>query len=131
MYLSPDKGFKYSIHENPASEYSLLSMGNIPHGKVTYDLNKNTATYYPPTTKNVDELPVILLISGDNDTMESWFKVGGANAVVDKMLAEGKTIPYILTTDTSLKDRAVVVMPASINKTWSSRRIALEQVLLR
>ncbi|MBR6202033.1 MAG: hypothetical protein IKQ62_03405 [Bacteroidaceae bacterium] len=131
MFLSPDKGFKYSIHENPASKYSLLSMGDIPHGKVTYDLNKNTATYYPPTTKNVDELPVILLIPGDDDTMESWFKVGGANAIADKMLAEGKTIPYILTTDTSLKDRAVVVMPASINKTWSSRRIALEQVLLR
>ena len=129
MYLSPDKGFKYSIHENPASEYSLLSMGDIPHGKVTYDLNKNTATYYPPTTKNVDELPVILLIPGDNDTMESWFKVGGANAVADKMLAEGKTDPYILTTDASLKDRVVATMPASINKTWTSRRLALVKML--
>jgi hypothetical protein len=129
MFLSPDKGFKYSIHENPASQYSLLSMGDIPHGVVSYDLNKNTATYYPPTTKNVDELPVILLIPGTDDTIESWFKVGGANAIADKLLAEGKTIPYIITTDTSLKDRAVTAMPASINKNWSARRIALEKVL--
>ena len=129
MYLSPDKGFKYSIHENPASEYSLLSMGDITHGVVSYDLNKNTATYYPPTTQNVDELPVILLIPGADDTIESWFKVGGANAIADKMLAEGKTNPYILTTDTSLKDRAVSVMPASINKTWNARRLALVKVL--
>ena len=129
MFLSPDKGFKYSIHENPASTYSLLSMGDIPHGVVSYDLNKNAATYYSPTTKNVDELPVILLIPGDDDTMESWFKVGGANAVADKMLAEGKTNPYIITTDTSLKDRVVGVMPASINKTWNSRRLALVNML--
>ena len=129
MFLSPDKGFKYSIHENPVSTYSLLSMGDIPHGVVSYDLNKNTATYYPPTTKNVDELPVILLVPGADDTMESWFKVGGANAVADKMLAEGKTTPYIITTDTSLKNRVVGVLPASTNKTWQSRRLALEKML--
>ena len=45
------------------------------------------------------------------------------------MMPVGKTIPYIITTDTSLKDRAVTAMPASINKNWSARRIALEKVL--
>ena len=41
MYLSPDKGFKYSIAYAPSNPYDVQKLGNIKFGKVTYDLNQN------------------------------------------------------------------------------------------
>ena len=34
MYLSPDKGFKYSVCNNPYNAYSLTTMGNISLGDI-------------------------------------------------------------------------------------------------
>ena len=97
MYLSPDKGFKYSIAYAPNNPYDVQKLGNIKFGKVTYDLNLNVANYFPPTT---DEPKVLIrLITGKEDTMESWFKVGGANLIADKLLAEGKAKPCMMMTD--------------------------------
>ena len=133
MYLSPDKGFKYSISNNPAAPYSLSAMGDIPHGVVSYDLNKNTATYYPPTTKKVEDLLAILLVPGADDTIESWFKVGGADAIADKLLAEGKTKPYIMVADDGSHNTKMKMytLKASDYKTWAERRKALETLLLK
>ena len=135
MYLSPDKGFKYSVCNNPANPYSLMTMGDIPHGKICYDLNdsKHTATYYPPTG---NPTVLIYLVYGKDDTSESWFKVGGAEAIADKLLAEGKTQPCIMVTDASAEgnlnntDMKVYTLKASDYKTWPERRKALEQLLL-
>ena len=44
-------------------------------------------------------MPVMIqLVPGENDTMESWFKVGGADAIADRLIADGHTKPCILTT---------------------------------
>ncbi len=135
MYLSPDKGFKYSVSNNPAAPYSLLSMGDIKHGKVSYDLNTNVAYYYPPVDKD-PLLPLIRLIPGADDTMESWFKVGGANAIADKLLAQGRTQPCNMITDVNAKadfskaKMKVYTLNAADYKTWAERRKALEQLLL-
>ena len=136
MYLSPDNGFKYSFCNNPTNPYSLATMGDIPHGKVCYDLNDkmNNAKYYPPTG---NPKVLIRLIYGPNDTSESWFKVGGANAIADKLLAEGKTQPCMMVTDAYAKsnlnktDMKVLTLKASDYKTWPERRKALEQLLLK
>ena len=45
MYLSPDRGFKYSVASNPASPYNWASMGDIRHGRVSYDLNRQRRCY--------------------------------------------------------------------------------------
>ena len=135
MYLSPDKGFKYSVCNNPANPYSLSTMGDIPHGKICYDLNddKKNAKYYPPTG---NPTVLIRLVYGKDDTSESWFKVGGAEAIADKLLAEGKTQPCLMVTDASAKgklkntDMKVYTLKASDYKTWPERRKALEQLLL-
>ena len=136
MYLSPDKGFKYSVCNNPANPYSLATMGDIAHGKVCYDLNDSShpATYYPPTGS-----PAVLirLVYGADDTSESWFKVGGAEAIADKLLAEGRTQPCIMVADASAKgkskntDMKVYTLKASDYRTWPERRKALEQLLLK
>ena len=38
MYLSPDRGFKYSICDNPRSPFNFASQEDIPHGRVAYEL---------------------------------------------------------------------------------------------
>ena len=129
MYLSPDKGFKYSIAYAPSNPYDVQKLGNIKFGKVTYDLNQNVAKYFPPTTDEPKAL--IQLIPGNDDTMESWFKVGGANLIADKLLVEGKTQPCILTTSTAKDSKMkVYTLKASDYKNWAERRKALEKLLL-
>ena len=134
MYLSPDKGFKYSIAYAPNNPYDVQKLGNIKFGKVTYDLNLNVANYFPPTTDEPKAL--IRLITGKEDTMESWFKVGGANLIADKLLAEGKTKPCMMMTDAfaegnfSNAKMKVYTIKASDYKTWKERRAALEKLLL-
>ena len=134
MYLSPDKGFKYSIAYAPNNPYDVQKLGNIKFGKVSYDLDLNVARYYPATTDNPTVL--IRLIAGKDDTVESWFKVGGANLMADKLIAEGKTKPCMMMTDVfaegnfSNAKMKVYTLKASDYKTWKERRVALEKLLL-
>jgi enterochelin esterase-like enzyme len=129
MYLSPDKGFKYSIAYAPSNPFDVQVLGDINFGKVVYDLNQNVATYFPPTTDNPAVL--IQLIPGNDDTMESWFKVGSANLIADKLLVEGKTQPCILTTSTAKDSKMkTYTLKASDYKNWAERRKALEKLLL-
>jgi len=134
MYLSPDKGFKYSIAYAPNNSYDVQKLGNIKFGKVSYDLDLNVAKYYPATTDNPTVL--IRLIAGKDDTVESWFKVGGANLMADKLIAEGKTKPCMMMTDVfaegnfSNAKMKVYTLKASDYKTWKERRAALEKLLL-
>ena len=135
MYLSPDKGFKYSLCNNPYNPYSFTTMGDIPHGRVGYDLNRQIGCYLPDV--DLQEVShVVLLIPGDDDTIESWFKVGGADAIADKLIAEKQTKPCLLVTgvtDASLlhlrKAKKVVTLRASDYSTWRDRRSALEKTL--
>ena len=99
MYLSPDKGFKYSIADNPHSPFNFASQGEIEHGRVAYELDRNEAWYTSPMPRQGMAMPkFIQLVPGEGDTMESWFKIGGADAIVDRLIADGKTKPCILTT---------------------------------
>ena len=48
MYLSPDQGFKYSIADNPRSPFNFASQGDIEHGRVGYDVERQEAWYMSP-----------------------------------------------------------------------------------
>ena len=134
MYLSPDKGFKYSIAYAPNNPYDIQKLGNIKFGKVSYLPPYNLGKYYPPTTDNPTVF--ICLIPGADDTMESWFKVGGANLMADKLLADGKTKPCIMATEVfadlhfSNDKMKCYTLKADDYKTWKERRAALEKLLL-
>ncbi len=147
MYLSPDRGFKYSIASNPGATYSFAKMGNIEHGRTGYDLNSGEAWYMSPMPE-MSPFPTnrvmpsfIQLIPGKDDTMESWFKVGGADAIADKLVSEGKTPPCIITTSTlewmknmpkgDAPEFKVHTLRADKYKTWAERRHALEKLLLK
>ena len=155
MYLSPDKGFKYSVADNPNSPYNFASQGEIEHGRVAYDLEQNEAWYTSPTPggqpaaggMGMFSMPTMIqLVPSKDDTMESWFKVGGADAIVDRLIADGKAKACILTTSSmdfmqnmpgggarqggGMPGFQMDVLKADDYPTWSMRRAALIKLLL-
>ena len=141
MYLSPDKGFKYSIADNPNLPFNFASQGEIEHGRVSYDLERHEAWYTSPMPRNVMTMPVFIqLVPGEGDTMESWFKTGGADAIADRLLADKKTKPCIITTSALEFMQGAPQMPgfnlnirtlrADDYPTWTQRRRALVKLLL-
>ena len=146
MYLSPDHGFKFSVADNPNSPFNFASQGDIPHGHVSYDLERQEAWYISPvllfgsgTPSRPMTMPAFIqLIPGEGDTMESWFKVGGADAIADCLQADGKTCPCILTTSRlefmsngpMMPGLGVKTLRADDYPTWTHRRRALVKLLL-
>ncbi len=126
MNIAPSKGFKPSVCHHPAGSYHFATMGaDIPHGTVRYDLNNGTATYIPVNQDGKDAV-VIRLVGGEDDTAESWFKTGGADAIADRLIAGGHCRPCVLTT-------AAVDTPHTLRAadypTWEARRQALVSLL--
>ncbi|MBQ8462629.1 MAG: hypothetical protein IJ544_00735 [Prevotella sp.] len=139
MWLSPDRGFKYSVADNPASPFNFASQGDIRHGTISYDLQRAEAWYISPMPRGGMTIPrMIQLVPGEGDTMESWFKVGGADAIADRLLADGKTKPCVITTSTMEFMQGMPQMPGFEPKvlraddypTWTLRRRALIKLLL-
>ena len=138
MYLSPDQGFKFSIADNPRSPFNFASQGDIEHGRLAYELDRMEAWYTSPMPQTMTIPAFIQLVPAEGDTMESWFKVGGANAIVDRMIADGKTKPCILTTSTlefmqqgpQMPGFKIRTLRASDYPTWSQRRRALFKMLM-
>lgn len=138
MYLAPDAGFKYSIANNPRSPLNFASMGDIQHGRTAYDLTRQEAWYTSPQPGGMMMPAFIQLIPGDGDTMESWFKIGGADAIADKLIADGKTKPCIITTSklefmqggSQMPGFRVRTLRASDYPTWAQRRRALIKLLI-
>ena len=139
MYLSPEQGFKYSVADNPHSPFNFASQGNIPHGRTSYDLDRGEAWYTTPMPTGRMVMPAFIqLVPGRGDTMESWFKVGGADAIADRLLADGKTKHCVITTSTldfmqgmpQMPGFGVKTLKADDYRTWSERRRALVKLLL-
>lgn len=139
MYLASGTGFKYSIADNPATPFNFASQGNIQHGRVSYDLDRGEAWYMSPMPATPTIPAFIRLVPGEGDTVDSWFKIGGANAIIDKMLADGKAKPCVVTTSDMqyMQQGGVPQMPgfqihtlrADDYPTWTHRRRALVKLL--
>ncbi len=124
MYLAPSKGFKPSICNHPSNPYHFMNQAEMEHGIVSYDLNSGNACYLPAGGKAQF---VIQLIPGKNDTAESWFKIGGADVMADKLIGQKKLPPFCITTDSRAKGD--YRLRADDYHTWPERRHALESIL--
>ena len=139
MYLSPDKGFKYSIADNPKSPFNFASQGDIEHGRTSYDMDRQEAWYMSPMPSTPTMPAFIRLVPGEGDTMESWFKVGGVDAIIDKLVSEGKAKPCVVTTSAmdymqqggmpSMPGFQIFTLNADDYPTWTHRRRALVKLL--
>ena len=123
MYLAPLKGFKPSICNHPSNPYHYMTMKEMAHGIVSYDLNRQEATYRP----DGQAASTIRLVPGKDDTLESWFKIGGADVMADKLIAEKRLQPFAITTGEG--KNVVCTLRADDYATWPERRHALESVL--
>jgi enterochelin esterase-like enzyme len=138
MFISPGKGFMYSIADNPHSPFNFASQGEIEHGKVSYDLDHMEAWYTSVMPRTMTIPTFIQLVPGEGDTMESWFKMGGADAIADRLVADGKTKPLILTTSAlefmqgaqQMGGFKMRTLRADDYPTWTQRRRALVRMLL-
>ena len=140
MYLSPDRGFKYSIADNPRSPFNFASMGDIKHGRTGYDVERQEAWYMSAMPQMPTMPAFIQLVPGKNDTMESWFKLGGADAIADRLVADGKTKPCVITTSNlefmqqsnmpQMPGFKVRTLRADDYPTWPQRRRALFRLLI-
>lgn len=140
MYISPDAGFKYSIADNPKSPFNFASQGEMDHGRVSYDLERNTAFYISGNMRMGVMPAFIQLIPVEGESVESWFKVGGADAITDRLIADGNAKPCMITVSAQdfSKQQGGMQMPGfKMNKvdandypTWSLRRRALVKLLL-
>jgi enterochelin esterase-like enzyme len=72
---------------------------NIPHGAVAevfyrtpgFDLDRRMRVYTPPGYGSKQEtLPVLFLLHGGSGSEDTWPKLGRANFILDKLIAEGK-----------------------------------------
>jgi len=141
MRLATGEGFKYSVADNPRSPFNFASQGDIRHGSTGYDLDRKEAWYMSPMPRGGMTIPkFIQLVPAEGDDMESWFKVGGADAIADRLLADGKTKPCIITTSAlefmqqsgmpQMPGFAPKVLRADDYPTWTHRRRALIKLLI-
>jgi enterochelin esterase family protein len=79
---------------------------DVPHGAVEINWQKSQAIngetraiwiYTPPGyEKGAGRYPVLYLLHGSNDTAAGWTMAGGANFVLDNLLADKKAVPMIV-----------------------------------
>ncbi len=137
MYLAPSKGFKPSICRHPASPNSFASMREMPHGTVSYVPSMQGDAWYIPADFSFTAMPVFIqLVPGETDTDESWFKVGAADAIADRIHAAHHLKPFLITTsDLDFMQQGfgqlmeIRTLRAADYKTWKERQQALEALL--
>ena len=96
----PNERFKASLLVMPSDSALYMPQAGVPAGQVRY------CTYYSRRMKTFrpllvytpagydaarqKEYPVLYLVSGTTDTEETWFKVGRANVIADRLIADGR-----------------------------------------
>jgi len=91
--------------EIPARDRDFYALKDVPHGKVQQVLfpSKSTGTtrrafvYTPPGYDTGSKrYPVLYLQHGWGEDETAWSNQGHANLIMDNLLAEGKTKPFII-----------------------------------
>jgi enterochelin esterase-like enzyme len=92
--------------EIPAHDRDFYAVKNVPHGKVQQVLfpSKSTGTtrrafvYTPPDyDRNRNErYPVLYLQHGWGEDETAWSNQGHANLIMDNLIAEGKSRPFLI-----------------------------------
>lgn len=112
----PDPGSMYyygasrwgSGIEVSAKDQAFYALKNVPHGEVReliyFSKSNNNMrrcfVYTPPGyNKNNKRYPVLYLQHGGGENETGWSSQGHANLIMDNLIAEGKTRPFIIVMD--------------------------------
>jgi enterochelin esterase-like enzyme len=91
--------------EIPAHDRDFYEVKNVPHGKVQQVLFPSKSTnstrralvYTPPDyDKGSKRYPVLYLQHGWGEDETAWSDQGHANLIMDNLIAEGRTKPFII-----------------------------------
>ena len=97
--------------EIPDPDGDFYELKDVPHGKVLIKNYYSTVTeawrkayiYLPPNYDENAEVryPVLYLQHGGGEDQRVWIEMGRTNVILDNMIAEGKTKPFIVVMETS------------------------------
>ncbi len=91
--------------EVPAHDQDFYALKSVPHGKVEQILFPSASTntdrrafvYTPPGYDSSGQrYPVLYLQHGWGEDETAWMNQGRANLIMDNMLADGKTKPFLI-----------------------------------
>jgi predicted alpha/beta superfamily hydrolase len=92
--------------EIPAHDQDLYALKDVPHGKVQQILFPSASTetsrrafVYTPSEYDKDQAkryPVLYLQHGWGEDETAWTNQGHANLIMDNLIAEGKSEPFII-----------------------------------
>jgi GH35 family endo-1,4-beta-xylanase/enterochelin esterase-like enzyme len=92
--------------EVPAADQDFYAIKNVPHGQLrqvlffskTTDSHHRAFVYTPPGYEKDSETryPVLYLQHGWGEDENGWGAQGHANLIMDNLIAEGKTKPFII-----------------------------------
>lgn len=92
--------------EIPAHDQDFYALKNVPHGNVVQILFPSPSTntsrrafvYTPPgyDSKSKKRYPVLYLQHGWGEDETAWTNQGHANLIMDNLIADGKTEPFLI-----------------------------------
>jgi enterochelin esterase-like enzyme len=94
-----------SLVEVPCDPPPVWEMQNVPHGSVDWNWQHSAVyndtheflVYLPPGyEKGNTRYPVLYLVHGAGDTAVGWTMAGGANVILDNLIAQKKAVPMIV-----------------------------------
>ncbi len=129
----------------PSKTPVLWEATDVPHGevhhhfyqtKIALGLPGGQSDYYVYTPPGYDRAgkpyPVLYLLHGYSDKADDWTTIGGANFILDSLIAAGKAKPMIVVMPLGYGDASL------INGDWASRigqnnalytRVLLEEII--
>ena len=106
--------------EIPASDQDFYALKNVPHGQLrellyfgkTSNTTRRCFVYTPPDyDKDANKrFPVLYLLHGYNENETGWGHQGCAGLIMDNLIAEGKTAPFIIVMENS----AITIRPGFV-----------------
>ena len=103
--------------EIPGHDQDFYALKNVPHGNITQVLFPSPSTntsrrafvYTPPAYSNDTKkrYPVLYLQHGWGEDETAWSNQGHANLIMDNLVAEGKTEPFIIVMTYGMTNTAV------------------------
>jgi enterochelin esterase family protein len=92
--------------EIPAPDQDFYALKNVPHGQVrevhyvgrTTNADRRSFVYTPPGYDQdaTRRYPVLYLLHGYSENETGWSRQGRAGLIMDNLIAEGKTTPFII-----------------------------------